>query len=155
MKKRLQNVLHRIDGPSLCIIALIVALGSALIVFHQASAQNAIVWQGRLSSTNLLNYQSVNGTNNGSLFAVGTVTLPQTAFQIQNGGLSSTNALTNYIQLTLDGSNFTTIQVYKSGSTNARVDTITVSNNTFTVYARMQVTTTNSTPVGVTALTSQ
>jgi hypothetical protein len=128
---------------------LLLALGPC----QTAPAQ--IVWQGRQSATNLLTYQSVNGTNNGGWFVVGTVTIPQTAFLIQNSLLPSTNAMTNYIQLGLDTNNATTVQTFRPTTTNANIAQVTVSNNTITIYGRVQVTTTNANSVGVTALTSQ
>lgn len=158
MKQKFQNICFVLShpaaaGPLVMLVVISMVLFSALRAPHSALGQ--IVWSGRQSATNLLTYQSVNGTNNGGWFVVGTVTLPQTAFLIQNSGLPSLNAMTNYIQFGLDTNNATTVQSFRPTSTNAGIAQITVSNNTLTIYGRVQVTTTNANSVGVTALTSQ
>lgn len=134
---------------------VIVAFILFSVIHAPRSAFGQIVWQGRQSATNLLTYQSVNGTNNGGWFVVGTVTIPQTAFLIQNGGLPSTNAMTNYIQFGLDTNSATTVQTFRPATTNAGIAQVTISNNIITIYGRVQVTTTNANSIGVTALTSQ
>ena len=137
------------------IVLAVVVFAPFLLFMICGKSRAQIVWQGRQSATNLLSLQSVNGTNFGNWFVIGQVTIPQTAFLIQNGGLPSTNAMTNYIQLGFDTNNATTVQVFKAGATNAGIAQVTISNNTITVYGRVQVTTTNANNIGVTALTSQ
>jgi hypothetical protein len=152
MKQKFENLFLGLSHPA-SIGPLIILLGALCVLCGKTSGQ--IVWQGRQSATNLLTYQSVNGTNNGGWFVVGTVTIPQTALLIQTGGLPSTNAMTNYIQFGLDTNNATTVQTFRPSATNAGISQVTVSNNTITIYGRVQVTTTNANSVGVTALTSQ
>lgn len=127
----------------------------AFLIITCRPVGSQLVWQGRQSATNLLTYQSVNGTNFGGWFVVGTVTIPQTAYLIQNSGLPSTNAMADYLQFGLDTNNATTVQAYHPPVTNAGIYQVSLSNNTLIIYGRVQVTTTNANSVGVTALTSQ
>ena len=109
-----------------------------------------------ITATNLLTYQSVNGTNNGNSTALSAFYLPPTAFLIPNGGLASTQALAGDFQISLDNTNFVTFSTYAPSITNAQSDTYTPATSTpITVYARFRVRTTNAVNVGTAAIRTQ
>ena len=89
------------------------------------------------------------GTNNTTATAVGTQLVDRKALFIQNNGLVSTNVLTVKYQLSLDNTNFFDAGVYIPTSTNAATDTMITAATNVTIYARVQIITTNTTAVGV------
>lgn len=101
--------------------------------------------------TNTFNYQSVSApsTNNGTAIPVGEVRVQQRQHAIQSAGVGNTNALVVNIQLSLDGSNWTTVQTYRPALTNARVDVLVTSTLTNTLWLRPQIVATNATSVGI------
>ena len=89
-----------------------------------------------------------NTTTNSTALAVGTFNMPVGTFLIQNGGLSSTNALLVNVQVSVDGTNFLTVATYRPTVTNAVTDTYVPSYSAQTIYIRAQAITTNSVQVG-------
>ena len=124
-------------------------LAIILAVFTAASAHAA------LTSTNLFTFAPVNGTTNGNNFSLAGVYLPQRSYLIQNGGTTNaagTNAWSVAIQISLDGTNFTTVATYRPSTTNAAMDVYTPSLSSQTITARAQIITTNPISVGTTVV---
>lgn len=85
-----------------------------------------------------------------SSVAIQTVVVPPKTLYVQNGGVLTTNGLIVLGQLSLDGTNWTTVQqFYQPAITNAQVDTWNVTNTTYNVFARVVVVTTNQPSRGV------
>jgi hypothetical protein len=125
----------------------------ALLLAGSASAQ--------ITGTNAFDLASVASTTaNGTAFQIVNVNVPQRYFFIQNNGISGqtnatgtgTNSLAVAVQMSFDGTNWSTIATYKPSRTNAAVDTFSPSFSQLNAYMRVQVTTTNTITVGVTAV---
>lgn len=69
-------------------------------------------------------------------------------FNIQNGGLTATNALVVNIQISIDQTNYVTIATYRPSATNATTETFYPGSTPVTVYMRAQAVTTNSVNLG-------
>lgn len=124
-----------------------ILLSSLFLVSMSVSAM------AEITSSNLLTYVAVNGTNNGNTIRIGTAFISTTpTFIIQSGGLATTNALSVNIQYGLDTTNFSSVATYSQSTTNAQDGTVTPSGITLTIYARAQVITTNSVNVGAKAV---
>lgn len=128
---------------------LIILLCSALPAF------------GQITGTNAFDLASVASTTaNGTAFSIQNVNVPQRYFLIQNTGISGqtnatgpgTNSLAVAVQMSFDGSNWSTVATYKPSRTNAAVDTFAPNFSQLTAYMRCQVITTNTITVGVTAV---
>lgn len=94
----------------------------------------------------------VNSTTSNSVgVAVATITVPPQSMSIQNGGLvTGTNHLVCNAQISLDGTNYATIGVYRPTSTNAATDSFVTGYTNQTIYFRMQAVTTTNVNVGIT-----
>ena len=104
-----------------------------------------------LTFSNSIVYQTIsNATVNGSSCVIGTARVSGTGIyaRIQNGGLVTTNALSGQFQISLDGTNWTSVQAYSPAVTNAAVASQPISVAQFTVYGRVQLTTTNAVQAG-------
>lgn len=128
----------------------ILVLFGALVLFS-VPVRAAIV------ATNSINLQSVATTTvNGLTNTIANVALPQRTYLIQNTGITGpadgTNALTVNVQVSFDGTTWTTVGTYHPTRTNATVDTYTPSINAVTAYMRIQAVTTNTVTVGVTEI---
>lgn len=107
----------------------------------------------RAGTTNLLNLQVVNGTNNGATFSASGIYIPPQKFLFQNLGLTNVNGntsvLTINVQISVDAanSNWVTLATYTPSITNAQVDSFNPTFNAVTLPMRAQVITTNATSV--------
>lgn len=112
--------------------------------------------QAGLVSSNLFTLGTINNTtSNGVSVVLGSAYLQPATFFIQSTGLSNTNAMQVNIQLGLDGTNFSTVLSYKSSSTNAAIDAVTLTNSAITIYVRAQFVTTNSVVAGASVVKQQ
>ena len=118
------------------------ALTLLLALFAAASVQ--------AGATILTSLQTVTGTTNTISTSVGVFPIAGKTLYIQNAGLATTNALAVSFQLSLDGTNFGPMTTYIPTATNAVTDTFAIPVTNLTVYARVQVFTTNAVNVGVT-----
>jgi hypothetical protein len=104
-----------------------------------------------LTFSNSIVYQTIsNATVNGAGSVIGTAKVSGTGIyaRIQNGGLVTTNALSGQFQISLDGTNWTSVQAYTPTATNAVIASQPISVSQFTVYGRVQLTTTNAVQAG-------
>jgi hypothetical protein len=85
------------------------------------------------------------GTTNSPGFQVGTFSLPGGYYLIQNGGLTTTNAVTIYYQVSVDNTNFITYGLSSFTVTNAGTQTFYQSGALQPIYFRVQAVTTNAT----------
>lgn len=115
----------------------------------------------QITGTNAFDLASVASTTaNGTPFRVINVNVPQRYFLIQNNGISGqtnatgpgTNSLAVAVQMSFDGSNWSTVATYNPSRTNASVDTFSPAFSQLSAYMRVQVVTTNTITVGVTAV---
>jgi hypothetical protein len=114
---------------------------SVLTLVGHAAAQ--------ITYSNLLTYTAINAaTNNGSAVIIGAARITMPHYAVQNGGLTATNALVSYVQISLDGTNFMTISTNWPTITNAGIATITVRAQSLNVYSRIVHVTTNNVSVG-------
>jgi len=114
-----------------------------------------------ITGTNAFDLQSVASTTaNGLTQLVSSVSVPTRTFLIQHQGISGqtssnstgTNSLRVAVQLSFDGNNWTTLTNYYPARTNATVDSFTPNFTAVNAYLRVQVVTTNTISVGVTAV---
>ena len=132
----LATIFSAVNHPGVVIVMLCLLLG---------------VMAGWAGSVTLLgSLASVNGTTNTVGTAAGTFTLPGGYFLIQNGGISTTGALTANVQASFDNTNFTTVATYTPSATNATTDKFVPVFSPQTVYYRVQIVTTNAVNVGAT-----
>lgn len=110
----------------------------------------ATLGQAATLTTLIGSLQAVNGTTNSGTISLTTAPIQAQSLGVQTGGLASTNALTLYGQVSLDGTNFVTIATYHPTGTNAGSATWSTSFTNLTMYARVQVVSTNAITVGVT-----
>lgn len=106
-----------------------------------------------ITGTNAIPSQSISATNVASAAYQPGVTLtlnPQTYF-IANAGLASTNALLGQLQITVDGTNWTTVATYRPAATNATTETWTPALSGLTPTLRVVLTTTNAVTAGAQA----
>jgi hypothetical protein len=113
--------------------------------------------------TNLLSLTYVNGTNYGNVTWVSNVYVPKERFIMQslgitNGGYSGsyttngiTNAITVYLQVSVDGSNtnWITLTSWKPSHTNAVVEAVNDEFDRIALALRAQIVTTNALGVSV------
>ncbi len=92
---------------------------------------------------------TVNGTTNSTSTAVGTVTLNYSTLYVQNGGLTTTNAMLVYGQISVDNTNWLTVATYTASVTNAGTGTWIVPGTNYTLWGRFQIQTTNATGMGI------
>jgi len=113
------------------------------------------------STTNLLDLQSVTGTNAGKTVTAAGVTMPMRTFIFQSGPITNlagawgsgsyttngvTNAITRYWQASFDASNWVNIYTNAPSTTNATVEQISPQAIQQTIYYRVIVVTTNALP---------
>jgi len=109
------------------------------------------------STTNLLDLQSVNGTNAGLTVSAAGVTMPLRTFIFQSGPITNvyggswttngvTNAITRYWQASFDAANWVNLYTNAPANTNATVEQITPAQIQKTIYYRVIVVTTNPLP---------
>lgn len=110
----------------------------------------AVTWASRAGNYTFLGSMVTvnNTTSNSTALAVGTLSVPEGRFLIQNGGLTATNALRVNVQISIDNTNFLTVATYWPSVTNAATDVYMPSYSAQTVYIRAQAVTTNSVQVG-------
>ncbi len=89
---------------------------------------------------------SVNATPVGSPFVI---SAPPHTYSINHLGLLTTTNFSAYRQIGMvdaitGATNYTTVQQWTAANTNPATELITLSNFTFTVYERLQLTTTNA-----------
>jgi len=121
-----------------------------LLVLLVCAAFTSIA-QSSITVSNSITYQTINNTTNyGSSSIIGTarVSGKQLFVQFQNGGLATTNAMTGWIQISIDNVNWTTVQIYNPSVTNATIDTPQATFQNLNVYARAAIVTTNSVNAG-------
>lgn len=113
-----------------------------------------------LTGTNALDLQVVaTTTNSGTAFAVVNVAVPQRVFLMQHTGItgqvnsvSGTNSLKVNVQMSFDGSNWTTFATYIPARTNATMDSYAPNFSQASAFMRVQAITTNTVTVGVSAV---
>lgn len=91
---------------------------------------------------------TVNGTSNSQSVALSPATVSFSTFSFQNGGLTSTNAVTLNIQMSTDNTNFNTIGTYTFAQTNSGAYSYYQTPTNIPVYLRVQAVTTNATQLG-------
>lgn len=91
-----------------------------------------------------------NTTSNSTAVAIGTISVPPQVLAVQTGGLTATNALTITAQVSMDGTNYTSIGTFRMSTTNATTQTWNTGYSNQTLYFRISATTTNNVEVGVT-----
>ncbi len=115
----------------------------------------AVASRAAIVVSNLVNYATINNaTNTTPAVSLGTVSLPQTTFAIQNGGLTQTNALAVdfYLGFGTNTNNMTFVFTYQPSITNAQIDSTTAAQfpqQFQTIYVLAVIRTTNSVNVGV------
>ena len=124
-----------IDALPWALVSLVVLVLAALMV--RATTMSYI---GTLATVN-------NTTSNSVAVAVGTFSIPRVTLAVQNGALTSTNALRINVQLTTDGTNYVTIASGWPSSTNAGSWTLSPTFTNQTISLRIQTVTTNSVTV--------
>ena len=123
------------DALPWALVSLVVLVLAALMV--RATTMSYI---GTLATVN-------NTTSNSVAVAVGTFSIPRVTLAVQNGALTSTNALRINVQLTTDGTNYVTIASGWPSSTNAGSWTLSPTFTNQTISLRIQTVTTNSVTV--------
>lgn len=126
-----------------------------LLVFLSVSNLHAV-----LTGTNAFDLQVVaTATNSGTAFQIVNVNVPQRVFLVQHSGItgqvnsvSGTNSLKVNVQMSFDGSNWTTLRTYIPPRTNSTVDSFAPDLSAASAYMRVQVATTNTITVGVSAI---
>jgi len=136
--RRWQSIPHGAGIPAaeLLVVGLIVA--AVLLGLVRARGQSSVLFGTP---------ETINGTSNSAPVAVGTVFYPRGTFLVQHGSLGSTNALTLYAQVSLDGTNFLTISTWRPTNTSAATETFTLGYGSVTNHLRVQVVTTNAVTV--------
>ena len=114
---------------------------AAFLLIAAAAQADSYMFMGSLVTVN-------NATSNSTALAVGTFSVPQGRFYIQNGGLTATNALRVNVQVSVDNTNFVTVATYWPSVTNAVTDSFSPAYSPQTIYLRAQAVTTNSVQVG-------
>lgn len=94
---------------------------------------------------------TVNNTTSNTVAVVsGTVPAPRGTFVVAHNGLTATNALVCTEQLSIDNTNWITVNTFTFAATNATAQSFLGGNYTNrTIYTRLAITTTNSVDVGV------
>jgi hypothetical protein len=101
------------------------------------------------------NLVTVSGTNDFPIVTAGVFNPVRGAYSFLHDGLTSTQALAGYLQLTVDGSNFITLATYTPSATNAITnglsgEVFSPALSAVTYSYRLRIVTTNSLQVGVT-----
>jgi len=116
--------------------ALSVAAGVLFLAGYLAKAGSALIFSG-LVTVNNTNAYSPTG-------AVGVVAWPAGKFTFVNGGLTSTNACTKKVQISIDSSNFVTLASFQFSVTNATNALFIMPSGSSTVWMRIETDTTNN-----------
>lgn len=93
-----------------------------------------------------------NTTYTGGTNAFGTYTVPRQTLAFQHGALANTNDVKLVTQVSIDLTNWLTIDTQWAQSTNAAVvtnETVVISHPAASIYRRILVTTTNSQDIGL------
>ena len=91
---------------------------------------------------------SVNGTSNSQVVAMSPLQVNFQVFNFQNGGLSNTNAAALKVQISTDGTNYSTTSTYFFPETNSGGYTYYAPSTNLSVYLRVQAVTTNAVLLG-------
>jgi hypothetical protein len=91
---------------------------------------------------------SVNGTSNSQVVALSPLQVSFQVFNFQNGGLTDTNAAALKVQISTDGTNYTTSSTYLFPQTNSGGYTYYAPSTNVQVYLRVQAVTTNAVLLG-------
>ena len=91
---------------------------------------------------------SVNGTSNSQVVAMSPLQVNFQVFNFQNGGLSNTNAAALKVQISTDGTNYSTTSTYFFPETNSGGYTYYALSTNLSVYLRVQAVTTNAVLLG-------
>ncbi len=116
----------------------------------------AVSASAQVSFSNSVTYGTISGTpsspatNTGAAVLIGNATIQPPLYSIQHGPLATTADITNYIQISLGGTNaWVTIATNSPSITNAgAIDSYTLSSQKLPVYTRVVPVATNSVSVG-------
>jgi hypothetical protein len=122
---------------TLCILSVAVAVVMGLLAVRATTS----AFIGNLATMNAT-------SSNSAAVVVGTFSLPRITLTIQQGGLTSTGALSVALQMTTDGANFSTLCATNPASTNAGTWSWSPTLTNQVIYYRVVTTTTNSVQVG-------